>query len=244
MPRGIYDRTKRTNHRYASQPAVRSKAHQSSEGTTGTAVATTGTQGAPKPLSARIVKMIDGIRDPFVGYADALKTVNERRADFAPKFMKVFHAWQAETEDSFIAFVRVLVPDLPMERKVYIKHPASIAADNLRSLYNRLERGKAKTPAERAQAIQNKPVAPRVAFTRILAAFLPFLDASGVEQLRKVMSDQLHWTPGQINSVVADSTAAPPLVRVKAPKGVEIEHSLKLSPGPVPVIPQGETVAA
>lgn len=235
MPRGVYNRSK----------TARATASDTSIGAaiTSATVASDVPQEAPKPLSVRIVRMVDGIRSAFNDFTAEFKKVSERRAEFAPKFMKVFHAWQGETEGTFVAFVRVLVPELPMDTKGYKAHAAHIAADNLRSLYNRLERGKKLTPVERAKAIQNKPVAPRAAYTRLMAAFLPLIDDTGKEALRKAMSEQLHWTEAQIKGIFADSDETTPLVRVKPPRGVHIDHTLKLVPGPVPVA-EKEDVAA
>lgn len=226
MPRGIY----------ARKPRIITTANDAAsvEPITG-AADPQATQDTPKPLSTRIAKQIDGIRETFNGYTNGLKLVNERRADFAPKFMKVFNAWKDETQGNFVAFVRVLVPDLPMQRAGYIVHPAHVAADNLRSLYNRLERARKRTPAEQAQAEASKPVAPRQASLRLVASFLPYLEPSALDALKKVMKEQLHWSDNVVETFVAEATEATPLLRVRVPRGVHIEHALKVTPGPVPV---------
>ncbi len=232
--------TKQLDKKTYSKATTRARANDQGDGATD---ATTGSQEAPKPLGARVVKQIDAIREAFNSYTSQLAAITERRAEFAPKFMKVFHAWQAETKGTFVAFVRVLVPELPMDTKGYKGHVAHIAADNLRTLYNRLERAKAGTPVERAQAIANKPVAPRAASVRLIAGFLGLLDANALEALKRAMQEQLHWSEAVVDGFITEAGEASPLVRVRPPKGINIEHALKLTPGRKPATEE-EAIAA
>ena len=73
------------------------------------------------------------------------------REELAPKFMKAFGLWQAETGSTFVEFVRFLVPEIGNTRAEYRNHRAYQAADYLRRLVGNAAR-KPTTQAERAAA--------------------------------------------------------------------------------------------
>jgi hypothetical protein len=225
MPRGIYNRQ-------LSTPAARS----SSKDTARTLAATTDTTPDKEPvkLTGPLVRALDTLRTVFTAFVADFKVLEMKRAELAPRFMKTFRKWQGETGGSFVAFVRVMVPDLPMDTKSYKAHSVYNAADYLRTMAARLER-EGTTPVERARAIANRPASPRTAMARMMASFLPLIDPSALAALRTAMEEQLHWTTAQVDGIMDLVGTEQPIVRVRAPRGIHIaEHSLKLVAAPTP----------
>src|SRR6266581_8023066 len=174
MSRGIYTRRKHSN-----DPRTRSSAKDTNP------VQETIAE-EPVKLTAKLIRSVDELRVTFTAYSEAFTALEMRRADLAPKFMRICRAWQAETGSSFVAFVRVLIPDLPMERKGYVNHTAYMAAEYLRVKVNKFERENT-TPVERARAIADKPASPRRIMTSVLASFLPLIDPAVLETLWAAM---------------------------------------------------------
>lgn len=237
MPTGVYPRKTRAQFSGHRNPAV---VHE----TPSTAQATA-TQGgkvqpiedtAPEPvkLTGPLVRMIEAVRTPFKAFVDDFSQLEQTREELAPRFMRAFNKWQSETGGSFVAFVRIFVPSVPLQSRTndkgegYRDNAAYQAADYLRRKNADIERA-GSTPVERAQAIANRPVNPRTAFARLLATVLPLLDDSAVVQLRRAMHDGLNWTDNQVNGLIELAGSETPLARVRPPRGVHLEHSLKLS---------------
>jgi hypothetical protein len=143
----------------------------------------------PKQPTQKTLRLIDDIRRPFAEFVDDFGAITQSRQELAPRFMRAFNAWAQDTQGSFVAFVRLLVPEVPAAREGYRAHPAYQAADYLRRL--------AAQPAEREQvAPEDRPATPGRALAKVLAAILPML--SDPEALWAAFIQELHWTPEQI----------------------------------------------
>lgn len=223
MPRGIYARRRSSTPqpRHTVQdtaPTPRPAADDAAEDT---------------KLTAKVVRALDGIRDTFIAFVKDYTAILVRREDLAPKFMKASNMWIAETGGSFVDFVRVLDSTVPVDRDGYRAHRAYQAADYLRRLVQQGART-VETPVEKAARIASAPVNTRHAMARLLASFLPFIDPAALDAVWKAAETQLHWTEGQIDGMKELVKTEAPLVKVRAPRGVELDHQLKMVAAPVP----------
>lgn len=234
MPTGVYNRPTRR----LSTSRVRSTARdigRTAAGTPGNGPTATQDETSPKEshkLTASVARLVDGIRTTFTAFVDDFTSFTLSGEELAPRFMRTYRKWEAETGGSFIAFVRLLVPSIPMDVKSYKAHSAYMSADYLRREAARLER-QGTTPAERAEAIRNRPVSPRTALARVLASVMPLIDPNALETLFEAMRSNLHWSEAQVDGIKELVGEETPLVRIRAPRGVHIEQGLKLSPAPV-----------
>lgn len=138
-------------------------------------------------LSAKTSGLIDDIRKPFVEFSKGYRLLEESRAELAPRFLKAFASWQADTGGTFIGFVRVLVPEVPEARDGYRAHPAYLAADYLRRL---------RSQASRQQVDESeRPATAFVALARVYATLMPLVDPDGL--LWQSIVKELHWTETQ-----------------------------------------------
>lgn len=235
MPRGIYDRNRSTRRSTIATP--RTVAHD-------TAPASPTPQGddAPAKMSTKLTRAVDTLRGLFIGFVQEFTALTMSREELAPRFYKTFLAWKEETGGSFVDFVRVLVPEVPMDRAGYKAHSAYNAADNLRRLAQAGTREE-ETPVARAKRIAAAPVNPRRALARVLASLAPILDPTAMDAVWKAASAQLHWTDGQIEAMKALVGEESPLVKVRAPRGVTLDHSLKLVVAPAPASPSEDLAA-
>lgn len=180
---------------------------------TATAVATAnrGSATVTDELSKKVLSAIETIRKPFVSYVKDFAALGVKRSELAPKFMKVFGMWQAETGGTFVAFVRYLAPEIGNTRQEYRVHPTYAAADYLRRLTGNAERRGPRTQAERAAA----PAPPTDAIARIVAAFMAIIPEAQKGHLWEAMSTELHWTERQVARLQTQVEHVDPLVEIK-----------------------------
>lgn len=188
----------------------------------------------PVSLSKRVQTAVDKVRSLFRSYVEDFAALTASTEDLAPTFMQTYRRWEGETGGSFVAFVRVLVPDLPMETKAYKLHKAYNAADNLRRVAGRLER-EGTNPVERAQRIANAPVAPRRAFLSLLSAVAPLIQPDALDLLFDAMKTRLHWSEATVDGIkdAVENKEETPLVLIRPPRGVHIDQGLVVRSAPV-----------
>jgi hypothetical protein len=185
-------------------------------------------------LSVKTQKMVDGIRSSFVNYVNDFQVLTATRESLAPRFMRAFQMWQEETKQTFVQFVRVLVPSVPEDRDGYRNDPAYQAATYLRRL--EAVNARVETPQARMQRLARAPVNPRIALARLVASLVPLLSPEGETALWRALEGQLHWSDAQIKGLQTLVETETPLVRVRTPRGVHIEHSLQLQQVPAPAV--------
>jgi hypothetical protein len=149
MPTGVYNRTARRQ----STTRVTSTAKDAPPTASVTPDAP---KDAPAKLTGPLVRAVDTLRVVFNTFLTEFNALEARREDIAPRFMRTFGKWQSETGGTFIAFVRVLVPDVPMTVKEYKFNRAYMAADYLRRLVAQQERA-TTSPIARAKQIAAVP---------------------------------------------------------------------------------------
>lgn len=98
-------------------------------------------QADVKAIPATVNRQIQTLRRQFVTFRDSFAGVMQRRADLAPTFIRIYGLYQAATGGSFLAFVRQIDPEVPMDRDGYRNHPSYQAAQYLRRLVDRSDRG-------------------------------------------------------------------------------------------------------
>lgn len=193
---------------------------------------------APIKLSAKTARAVEAVRGLFTPYVASFATINQLRGELAPKFMKAFEQWKAETDGNFVEFVRVLVPAVPLPSRTkdgiqgYRDHQAYQAADYLRRLVQQEARA-ATTPEEQADAIRNRPASPRQALARVIASIVPLIDPAAMAALWKAMESQLHWSETQVSGFRELVKLESPLVQVRPPRGLRVAHMLKVVPAAV-----------
>lgn len=188
------------------------------------------------PLPAKLTKAIDTLRTTFRDFTDDFAALNLNREVLAPRFMKTFAQWQEATGGTFVDFVRILVPEVPGDREGYRAHPAYQSADYLRRIVQQ-EGREEETPVARAHRIASAPVNPRVAFARILGALLPLLSPETLPVLWQAAADTLHWSEATIKGMQTLVESAPPLVTLRTPRGVHVDHALRVIPAPDVEVP-------
>lgn len=164
------------------------------------------------PLSAKVAKLVAGITPDFKAFTEQFGNTLESRAELAPKFMRAARAWQEETKGEFVAFVRLIDPSLPVERKAYRAHAAYAAADYLRRLVKRAEApgsSQANDPSQRAAT-------PLEALSRVCAAILPLF--GGNDLLWQALAAELHWSEAQVKRLQTLAKEAEPLLETHVPK--------------------------
>lgn len=190
-----------------------------------TANASAHAPAGPVLLSTKLARLIDQLRQPFADYASLAEGLAETRASLAPRFMKTCHAWQEETGGTFVQFVRVLVPDLPMKRDEYRATPVFQAADYLRRLIGR------EPTAPRVDATTGKPLPPAIspleALSRVMASILPLLGGASPE-LWSAFAAELHWSDLQIKRLQTLTTSVEPLLEAHVPRSAGSRALLKL----------------
>lgn len=98
-------------------------------------------------ISKALAKEIAATAKTFNGFAKDYGLVNQTRAEYAPKFMKLYGKYQSVTGGSFVSFIQMLDPTMPADRTAYRAHRAWIAADYLRRLVNRRSPNATAAPA-------------------------------------------------------------------------------------------------
>jgi len=178
-------------------------------------------------LTAKALKVINLIKKPFTQFTKDFAALAVSREELAPKFMKAFGLYQAETAKTFVDFVRYLVPEVGKSRNEYRSHRAYQAADYLRRLASQAARGGRKanmTAAERA----NVPATPTEAVARVIASMLTLIPQDQQERVYQAVHTELHWSERQVTRLQNQVEHADPLVIAKLPRGVQIP-ALKLS---------------
>ena len=191
----------------------------------------------PIEVSAKLEKIIDGIKQPFVRFVKGFAELEQKRTDLAPKFMKAANTFMAETGGSFVDFVRYIVPGVGPSVAEYKIHPAYNAAQYLKRKAEQIARAEREpeTPQQRAERVATSPATANTALARVVATLLELIPADQVDQFKAAMRSELHWAERKVERVMADAEErVDPLVAIKVPKGTEIP-ALKLS---VPVAEQ------
>ena len=173
--------------RAARKPAV--KPAEKTQETTSATPEGEGNGEATFTLSAKTTKLIDGIREPFMSFADDFQALAATRAQLAPKFMKAFGAYQAESGGSFVSFVRFVDPTVPADREGYRTNNVYQAADYLRRLV---------ATTEKASADPNAPVvtSPVDVIVDLLVTIQPVVE--NLDDIWAAFDTRYHWTTKRI----------------------------------------------
>jgi hypothetical protein len=78
------------------------------------------------------MRLVESIREQFTGYLAGFNALQTTRTKLAPLFMRAFNAWAGDTGGSFVAFVRLYDPTVPLQSEGYRNHPTMNAAEYLR----------------------------------------------------------------------------------------------------------------
>lgn len=141
-----------------------------------------------KEPTQKTLRLIDDVRRPFTAFVDEHSIVLESRADLAPKFVRAYDAFRTDTEQSFVAFVRLFDPEIPADREGYRNHRTYQAAEYLRRVV--------ANQAKPALPVNKRPVTPLVALARLLATILP--DMVDHEILWAAFVKEMRWSQGQV----------------------------------------------
>jgi hypothetical protein len=174
-------------------------------------------------LTPRTQKVIDAVRPLFGNFAKDFGVLAARRSDLAPKFMQAFGVYYAETQDTFVNFVRLLDPTVPAERDAYRAHKVYQAADYLRRLVSARVGS-----AEGGGDPSTMPVPTIESMARMLAAVLPLVQPTAVPSLWAAIESELRWTPRQVAKLQRLTDSAAPLVHLTGIRG-QVSRTLKIA---------------
>jgi len=166
------------------------------------------------------------ITDTFLAFAHSFAAVASKRAEFAPRFVKVFEMWREETNGSLAAFCRLFDETVPLKTADYKKHPTYNAADYLRRMVADAERAAQSSKRGRKR---KKPASPRAALVRLVSSILPLFAESERDTLVDALSSRLNWTEDQARNVLTDAADETPIIVVKAPRGMHVDGELKIA---------------
>jgi hypothetical protein len=168
-------------------------------------------------LSRRTSKRIEDIRAPFRTHVTAFGHMDEKAQDLAPDFMRAFNAWKAETDGTFVTFVRMFDEDVPPNRDPdpkdrtnlgYRNHRTYRAADYLRRLV--------AAPEEGAEGVERGdregPSSVSEAFVRLLSAIVALIPGNQVDKLWGLIGSELHWSERRVASLREQVQDVEPLV--------------------------------
>lgn len=216
----------KTQTRHASVRAARSIARDTHALTTGAApapkrrgrrpnapAADTAADTEPVKLSAKVVRLVEGVRAPFKAFISTLSAFTLSRAELAPLFGKAFTTFREETELTLADFTRLLDATVPQDRKGYRDHKAYQTADNLMRLYRQQNRAKV------APGDVVKRATPMDGMARLIASVLPLIGADQVTKLWETIERELHWTDRQRAALENRVKEANPLLNVRPPRG-------------------------
>lgn len=191
-------------------------------------------EDATPELSAKVKRAVTAITAPFKAFTRQFAAMSIRREELAPKFMNAARLWMAETNHSFVEFVRFLDPNVGGTRNEYRSHRTYQAADYLRRLDQNLRR-KSQTAAGGGRAV-DAPAPPTDVVARILGSLMEIIPEERQQEVWDSMASQLHWTPRQIQRLQTQVEHVDPLVHIRA----RVEN-LRLS---FPVTEEAEEQAA
>ena len=132
---------------------------------------------AAPDLSTKVRNAIEAIKKPFTSFVKDFAALAISREELAPKFMKAFGMWQAETGGTFVDFVRTMDSTVGKVRAEYRAHRSYQAADYLRRIVgNAAKVNRPQTAAERA----SQPATPTDALARVFASLMTIIpEAAG-----------------------------------------------------------------
>jgi hypothetical protein len=168
----------------------------------------------PVELSKAVQTAIDNLKPQFTAYAQGFAALQVSREELAPKFMRAFGKWQAETGSTFVNFVRLFDATIGPKREDYRNHRAFQAADYLR----RLVAG--TTAKQQPEGVAGTPPAatPLDAAAMAIATVLSLVPEDQLEALWKAVGIALNWSERQVSTLQHRAETASPLVLVKFPK--------------------------
>lgn len=158
-------------------------------------------------MPAAVNRMVEGLRKPFMAFVEQFTAITAARAELAPKFMRIYGAYMQATGETFVAFVRVLDPNVPAERAAYRGHPTYAAADYLRRLVARSQTasGKRRTPATRSNLL---------ALARTLATIVPLVKDPDI--IWRAVETEFGFTARQVGRLRQVVSETKPLLAIHA----------------------------
>lgn len=173
-------------------------------------------------LSAPVQRQVQGMRERFSAYGAQFKAAWQSREELCEPFFKLFGAVQADTTCSFVQFVGLMDPDVPVDQrddvteggrivKGYRSHPSYQAALYMQRLQQ--QRARAKTQAANPQArVRNLNATQRLA--RVLATMIPLIRESEVERFWSGIGTELDLDTAGLNRLRKQVGEAEPILRV------------------------------
>lgn len=173
----------------------------------------TDAQTEEKVASAKTLKLVEDIRQPFTTYVKEWTGVYAAAKKLAPAFMRAAKAWQNDTGKGFVHFVQTLDPSVPTTQKGYRDHPVFNRAMYLRGLVLRpkaTQRDEREGPA---------PLPPLTGMVRLIAAIKPLVPEDNRVRLWEIISEQMHWDAARREQLERLVEEAAPLFATRAPRG-------------------------
>lgn len=165
---------------------------------------------AESTLTAKTLHMVEDVRQPFAELSTLQGGLAVKSKTLAPRFMRAYNAWAAETGGTFVGFVVLLDPAVPADRAGYRGNASYQAAEYLR----RLVAAKAKPEATTGADAASKPASMVEALAAVLATVAPSVD---MQALWTAFETKLHWSTAAVKRLQQRVGESPPsLLSAKA----------------------------
>jgi hypothetical protein len=198
------------------------------------------TVAAPSDLSAKTKTAVDKIRKPFATFVKDFASLAEKREELAPRFMKAFELWRADTKGTFVDFTRFLDPSVPAGRNDYRANRSYQAADYLRRLASVAARGDRANQRRTAEERATAPVTPMVGMARVLSSLMSLIPEDQRAKVTEALHEQLHWNDRQVLRLEQLMQENIPLVEAKG----KVEFPKKLTLVIPHEVPEDQRAAA
>jgi hypothetical protein len=188
------------------------------------APATAPTTTPERTASKATMKLVESVREQFTGYLSGYNALQTTRAKLAPLFMRAFNAWAGDTGGSFVAFVRLYDPTVPLQSEGYRAHSTYAAAEYLRRKARDLA-------AESAAEVEGEelvgatgvgaeaPATPLDVLARFVAMLLPLIAHEDQGRIWEFFASDAHWSERRITALREMVDLVKPFATVRTEKG-------------------------
>jgi hypothetical protein len=170
------------------------------------------------------MRLVESIREQFTGYLAGFNALQTTRTKLAPLFMRAFNAWAGDTGGSFVAFVRLYDPTVPLQSEGYRNHPTINAAEYLR----RKARDMAAATTAEAEGEEvvgasgvgaDAPATPLDVLARFVAMILPLIAHEDQPRIWAFFASDANWSERRITALREMVGQVKPFATVRTEKG-------------------------
>jgi hypothetical protein len=173
-------------------------------------------------LSGGLKRQIESMRDQFGEYGAAFRAAWTKREELCEPFFRLFGAVQAEQSCTFVQFVGLMDPTVPVDQrdddprtgtKGYRSHPSYNAALYMQRLQQQRNRERQR---EEAGDQTNRPRAlnARERLARVLASMVQVIRDGEIERFWSGIGEELDLDTQSLARLRKDTESAEPIIRI------------------------------